>query len=234
MKAKDRSEHGPLFGLLFIILFLTYVGVSMASGLFGTAWDDLMRFVSGRAFEIAQRDSSPLSMVRTSFALSIIMFPLILVTGLTIMRLIPPRKDERVVVIAPLAPGASAGARFGALVKGLHKIAAIVLFEEFYTRWLLLGVLAGAHPSANTFYGLFLIGNGLWAIGHLWNYPPGDRNIVRVLPQFLLGIPMAVMFRSCGLAGAFTAHFVWNMLPLLPRFVDQAYRGESLTLGSTG
>ncbi len=234
MKKKHESEFGPVFGLVFIVLFLVYVGVSMASGLFGTAWDDLMLFVSGRALEIAERDTSPLGMIRVSFAFAIIMLPLILAVGVFIMWLAPPRKDEKGVVIVPLAPDASPGARCGAVVKGLHKIAALVFFEEFYMRWLLLSVLAGAHPSANAFYGLFLLGNGLWAIAHLPNYQPGDRNPVRVLPHFLLGIPMAVMFRSCGLVGAFTVHFVWNMLPILPRFIDQAYRGKSLTLGITG
>ncbi len=236
MEDKKQDGFSQLFVLVFCGLIALYASVGLTTGLFGSVWHDLLRFVTGDAAHITRRDHDLGHMIAVAMTLCAVVFPFVVVIGHAAQRLTPHWRqgDGKEVVLVPLPQEPPTGKRIRAVAIALHKVAALVFYEEFYSRWIFLGFIAGSNPPANSFYGLFLIGNTLWALMHLWNYPTGERHPIRVLPHFLLGIPMAIMFRTYGLGGAFLVHFVWDLIPLLPGLVDQAYQGKSLTLRSTG
>lgn len=89
--------------------------------------------------------------------------------------------------------------------------------EELLSRYLFLGVFTKIPILSGTtaFYALFLIGNSIWALLHLTNYKEKrDRKILRVLPQFILGISITYVFVKYGFFGAVMAHFMINVLAL--------------------
>ena len=95
-------------------------------------------------------------------------------------------------------------------------IMALLVTEELYARWLFLGVL---HPHISFlsgvagFYLLFFIGNGSWALVHLFNYKNKKlRNPVMVLPQFVGGIVLTGVYISFGLVGAILVHVAYDMI----------------------
>ena len=237
MEDKKHAEITSLFVLVFMGMVALYACVGLTTGLFGALWHDLLRFVTGDVTKIARRDDNDLGhMLAVAMTLCAVVFPFVVVIGHAAQRLTPRWRQGvgKEGVLVPLPQDPSVGKRLWAVAIALHKVAAIVFYEEVYSRWIFLGLIAGSNPSANSFYGLFLIGNTPWALVHLWNYPAGERHPIRVMPHFLLGIPMAIMFRTYGLGGAFLVHFVCDLIPLLPGLVDQAYHGKSLTLRSTG
>ena len=61
------------------------------------------------------------------------------------------------------------------------------------------------------FYLLFLLGNGIWAIAHLKNYDDAnERNILRILPQFIGGTFHAYIFVKYGLLVCIIEHFAFD------------------------
>jgi hypothetical protein len=87
------------------------------------------------------------------------------------------------------------------------------LLEELLARWFFLGVLTTL-PGLNSqsaFYGLFILGNGIWAWLHLSNYSEKkDRHILRVVSQFVGGFFYTYLFLKHGLAGCVIGHFAYN------------------------
>lgn len=88
-----------------------------------------------------------------------------------------------------------------------------LLFEELFARQLFIGWLGGVFPGSIAKYVLFFIGNSIWALIHLYNYKDArDRNVLRVLPQFLAGIPLTVVFLQYGFLAALLVHVAYDML----------------------
>jgi len=92
---------------------------------------------------------------------------------------------------------------------------AFVLIEEIFARWLFLGLLPRVSflSGAIAFYILFLAGNGVWALVHILNFKEEkDRNILRVLPQFISGIFFTYVFVKYGLLAVILTHFASNAI----------------------
>jgi len=88
-----------------------------------------------------------------------------------------------------------------------------VLEEEVLARFLFLGVLWSIFPGDFAFYVLFLIGNGLWSLVHLFNYKrKEERQVIRVLPQFIGGVFFTYVYLRYGLLGSIFAHFISNAI----------------------
>jgi len=88
-----------------------------------------------------------------------------------------------------------------------------VVAEEIIARWFFLGLLTKIPllSSVTAFYVLFLLGNGIWSLIHLPNYKEKkDRNVLRVLPQFVAGIFFTYVFVKYGLLAVILAHFASN------------------------
>lgn len=91
----------------------------------------------------------------------------------------------------------------------------VVVVEEVVARWFFLGFLPMWGPLSGPvmFYVLFLVGNGLFALIHLWNFhDPSDRHPLRTLTQFVAGIFYTYLFVAYGLTAAILAHFACNAL----------------------
>lgn len=247
--ADSDDGRSNTFVLVFLGLIVLYIATGLVFGLFGPLARALLDLVTGNASGIAPRDEGTPRMIANAMALASLALPLSAVPTMITSRLTAARKKraaregnvEKIEAAreAPWIrpnPDKPAPTGFKAVVIVLHKLAMVVLFEEFYTRWFFLGALAGIAwlDGPIAFYVLFFIGNGAWALVHLTNYPPKERYLLRCLPHFFLGIPPTVMFLQYGLAGAFTVHFVWNLIPILPQTIDQARREVPITLPSSG
>jgi hypothetical protein len=235
----DGARTKNLFLRIFLGLIVAYAAIGLIFGLFGPLLSDLLAFVTGDYAEIRSRGEGTPMMLANTAAMAALTIPLMAIPATIARRFIMKNaaapKKKAVQLLVP-QPGAPPPVGWKAVVAALHKIAAIVLFEEFYTRWFFLGALTSLAwlDGPIAFYALFLISNGAWALVHLTNFSKGARNPLRVVPQFILGFPTTVMFLRYGLPGAFAGHFIWNMVPLLPQFVVQARRGVPLTLGGVG
>ncbi len=237
MRDDDNQFSGTLV-LVFFGLIALYAVIGLIFGLFGPFTRDLAAFSTGNYADITAHDVSVSLMIANAMTMVATMLPVTATLAIIVRRFINfgPEMSGPTIKLIHSQPGKKPLTGWKALIVALHKIAALVFYEEFYTRWMFLGILGGLawFQGPVAFYTLFLIGNGAWAIIHLTNYPAGTRNPLRILPHFFLGIPFTIMFLRYGLLGAFVGHFVWNMVPVLPSLIDQTRRGVPLTLRSTG
>ncbi len=87
----------------------------------------------------------------------------------------------------------------------------MVLLEEVFFRWLLLGQLTKLFTSTVAFYVILLASNGLFAVVHLGNYKhENDRRLIRVMPQLITGLFLSFVFVKYGLVASTLAHFAHN------------------------
>lgn len=79
------------------------------------------------------------------------------------------------------------------------------------------------------FYFLFLVGNGSWALFHVWNYRNvDDQHWFRVLPQFIGGIFFTIIFVKYGLLAAILSHFACNAVLFA---FDKKQRTDHIDMG---
>ena len=85
--------------------------------------------------------------------------------------------------------------------------------EEVFARGIFLGILPRYFQGPFAFQVLFLLGNGLWAILHKYNFRHyADQKNLRTLPQFLMGIIFSYIFVKYGLLASVLAHFGHNAI----------------------
>jgi len=206
--------------------------VGWSESLFRPLWNDLMSFLTGAHSDIARRDAPLSTVIADSMAVAILTVPFIAV-GILLAGLTGGLKSKRVPMNLFHACGEKkAPGPWPALFMAIHKIGCIVLIEEFYARWLFLGLLTQiswlSGPSA--FYLLFLAGNVLWTLIHIANWVKGQRRISVVFPVFCYGIVAVVMFLRHGLLGAFIAHLFWDLVLMVPIWLGQTLKKRPLTL----
>lgn len=108
----------------------------------------------------------------------------------------------------------------------------IILAEELFTRALFLGLIGQFWTGRVAAYVLFLVGNSLWALMHLSNYrDPKDRHIARVLPQFVGGIPLTVVFLHYGFFAALLVHVAYDMILFAEDKLNKFNAGEIKSIG---
>lgn len=233
-RGEDRSWPYLVGFLAFLAMTGACVVVGYAFGLFGPLFKDLSRLVTGDYAEIRPSGGGVPMMIACAMALAALALPATAI-GLAVMRLAGSLKETDRQDDLPMfksRPGNPAPTGFKALVIAVHKLATVVLFEEFYARWLLLGAIGGLAWFDGTvgFYVLFLGGNAAWALLHLMNFREGRADPLKVLPQFIGGFFSTVMFLRYGLAGAFAEHLAWDLLVILPTWIAQTCGREPLTL----
>jgi hypothetical protein len=198
----------------------------------GPLWDDLLKLVSGSATEITWRDAPLSTIIADGMATAVLTVPVMLF-GLGLAALFGGLQKtfyDRTPIF-PLKAGKNAPRGAIALIIAIHKMAGIVLLEEFYARWLFLGFLAKLSWFEGPYwlYGFFIVGNTLWAVIHITNYRKGERHVSVTLPVFCYGFISAVMFLRYGLLGAFTCHIIWDCLLMVPVWIGQTLRKLPLT-----
>lgn len=89
----------------------------------------------------------------------------------------------------------------------------LAFLEEVIFRWLLLGRPTRMVDDGVWFYTILLVSNALFAAMHLPNYRDArDRQMLRVVPQFIAGIFFAFVFLKFGLFAAVLAHYAHNAI----------------------
>jgi len=206
--------------------------VGVSGGRLGPLWNDLMDVLTGGASDVIRQDAPLSAIVADSMAMAILTIP---VMGIGILLAAVTGGFKSVHIKRPLfheCAEKKAPSRWLGLFLAIHKIASIVLFEEFYARWLFLGLLTQiAWLSGPTgFYLLFLAGNALWTAIHIANYVKGRRRIGVVIPVFCYGFIAVAMYLRHGLLGAYLAHIIWDLLIMIPGWLGQTLRKQPLTL----
>ena len=99
------------------------------------------------------------------------------------------------------------------LDKGPFAVFSVVLFEELFARGLFLGLGTMLFKGNIAFYVLFILGNSIWALIHLFNFSDkNERSPLRVIPQFVGGIAFTYTFVRYGLGAAIMAHFLYDVI----------------------
>ncbi len=112
------------------------------------------------------------------------------------------------------------------------KLMITLVAEELFARALFLGLIGQFWTGRVATYVLFLAGNSIWALVHLFNYPdPADRHIVRVLPQFVVGIPITVVFLHYGFFAALLVHVAYDMILFCTDKCNKFNAGEIKSIG---
>lgn len=208
------------------------VVMAFGQGRLGPLWNDLLSFLTGAHGDIARQDASSATVLGEAMAMVLLDIPLVAVASLLAYAVGGLRHGREGHALFQPRAGSSAPGPWMSLLLAPHKMAAFVMFEEIYARWLFLGVLTQIPGLSGpvAFYALFLGGNVAWAAVHVFNHRKGERLLRDTLPIFAGGVACAVMFLRHGLYGAFAAHFVWNLLLMLPGWVAQALKREPLTI----
>lgn len=207
--------------------------VGWSQHLIGPLWNDLIRFLTGDGLSIGRREASITEVLMNGLAAVVVTVPLAVLGALIVVasgahkKIDPgPRNLFHESAERPAPKGALA------IFMALNKVACIVLLEEFYARWIFLGLLAGlsAFSGPNGLYVLFLLGNTAWTALHYFNYKKDKRTVLVLSPVFLIGLLQAVMFLRYGLLGSFISHLAWDYVLMIPRWCHQMMRRSPLTL----
>ncbi|MEZ0286394.1 MAG: hypothetical protein ACAH35_00985 [Candidatus Paceibacterota bacterium] len=197
----NRLGFWTLVGTWLLLVF-----IAQTFDLFPPMWDELSAFLNGNVsiiptVPIAQTDI--LLLAGFVAALTAVKIPVGVVVGLAANTLAGKTKGEH-----------AAEDFMGKMGEGNHfmDFFLMVLAEELFARALFLGVIPYVlhrHDPA-TFYILFLVGNFWWAYIHIKNFDEGDRQLLRIVPQFVGGIFLTYAFVKYGLLGSVIAHFAYN------------------------
>jgi len=184
----------------YVVLFL----IALKTGAIDIIIKELPLLFSGATgmHELANSPTTLLMMLEAITAVIVLHIPLVCAAGMIINAIWGEGKN----VVEGL---------FGNLRKGNYFLVffAFVVLEEIYARWFFLGVLTRisflSGPIA--FYLLFLAGNASWSRMHLSNYEnKDDKQIARVIPQFIFGIFLTYIFVKYGLLASILTHFSMN------------------------
>jgi len=113
----------------------------------------------------------------------------------------------------------------------------IVLAEEVIARMFFMGILSTYFPIFFLPFHLstyiwFLIGNGVWTAIHVFNYKDeNERQLIRVLPQFLAGFSFGFLYLQFGFLLTVLAHYYYNVLVLSTRKKQDFTRDNILQAG---
>lgn len=217
----EKRQLAAVWSFVGTYILVLAIGLSFAPT--AEIFRDLGLFFSGDAASIARGSSLLLVMLPTVLLVLAIEFPLSLATGLGVAKVLGKAQNS---VSGMLNDLRERHVFFSLFV--------LVLLEELYARWLFLGVLPRIPGLSGpvAFYALLLIGNGTWALVHLWNYKKAeDRNPLRVASQFIGGLFLSYVFVKHGLLAAVLAHFASNALVFAMVKVQNVNRIDALFIG---
>ncbi len=203
----DTKHHfSPLGVYTAIATCLILAIVAYKLNAYPKVFNGLSLLLSGNVDEIKHNPHVALSaMVPVLLAVIVIKMFIAIPTVLAIEKILGSTSS-------PSTPG-----MFSNMTSGNHfySFFVLVIVEELFARGLFLGLLPKIPLLSGTiaFYALFLLGNGIWAMFHIYNFDNRkDRNVLRVLPQFIGGVFLTFVFVRYGLFAAILAHFGYNMV----------------------
>ncbi|MBI2632823.1 MAG: CPBP family intramembrane metalloprotease, partial [Parcubacteria group bacterium] len=201
----QKKETSPLGLVSMIGTFALLAFIAYQLNLFGIVTHELFLFISGNANAIERVDTNLLAILGVILTVIVIELPCSIGASIIQNRVLGKSKNH---TISNFFDTITYGSHFASFFKAVG-------LEELLARWLFLGLLTRIPFLSGTiaFYGLFLVGNGLWSYIHLSNYKEvSDRKLLRVLPQFVAGIFFAYLFKKYGLFAAVLGHFMSNAI----------------------
>lgn len=185
-----------------IAMTLLLGGIAWRFGGFGDAFSNLHNLVTGNVGAITRGGN----IVPESLAVICLMLGFSIVSAWVVSLFAGKTQGEH--AIAKELSKQSAGTMFGNLFF-------VVTLEELFARVLFLGLFT-LIPSLNGvagFYAMFLLGNFLWAAVHLINFADKrDRSLIRVLPQFVGGVCITMIYVKYGFWTALFVHLGFDAL----------------------
>ena len=196
------NKTSPLGVWSLITTYLLFVYISINYGGYSAALSDMSLLISGDYHLIEQGANSFIDVLLYIVTLTTINLPL----------MIP------CILLIYLFSGKNEGGHGVKEAVGCDKenrkfanLWFVVTAEELAARWLFLGVLSQWLTGPVWFYILFILGNGIWALVHLFNYKrKEDRQVIRVLPQFISGLFFTCIYVKFGLIATILCHFIFN------------------------
>lgn len=219
-----QQGHRPSGIITLAGVWCILLGFALWSGGFGRMWTAILGFVSGNLDAVRAINDSLVSLLSIMAASVVIEAPL-MVLILALIRAVAqdPQGDHAVDKLL------NSGTKPYYLI-----MTATVTAEELVTRGIFLGIpllITSNRLPDWMFYGLFLVGNAVWAAVHLHNYKlKSDRNPIRILPQFIGGITLTIVFVNYGLLGAIMVHLAFNFLMLSAMRKGIFNKGEILVI----
>jgi hypothetical protein len=183
--------------------FVLLVAITIASGGYVEAFSALLSFMTFDTSSILGHDGLSIAGmgVLTAFLVIDVLACVMLLCIMRCMRVQIPNS------------GLSFDGLFGKSDMSFAKIIAVIAVEELFARALFLGLFGMWFQGEVATYVLFLLGNGLWALVHLTNFKKKeDRKIWLVLPQFIGGIILSVVFLAYGFLAALLVHIAFDMV----------------------
>jgi hypothetical protein len=193
----------------------TYVVVAIASVLIGpelgSGWKelshDMLHFFNGELLEPSNAKDDLWVALPESLAVLVLDVPVAVFLGLGARAIFRGKRGSARDLTQP-----SSGKKSSA--RDIFKRIFIVIFlEEVFARWLFLGLIwPWVGGGVVAFYILFLVGNGIWALVHLYNWTDEGPHPSWTLPQFWGGILLTILYVKHGFVVALLAHFAYNCI----------------------
>ncbi len=200
-------KQGSL-SLFLSILAILILGWTIAP--WHTIVSDISLFISGHASNIAKYTGSSFS-VMFVYVIGAIAIDLIITIPIAIyMKKVQKRygfqRRKSKSSFANFRPLSPSKGWFGILMQ-------IVILEELFARMLFIGLLALSAKNDVMLYSFMIVGNAIWAWAHILNYDKKyPRPLLLVLPQFLGGFLLCVVFLKLGFWAAVATHFGFNAI----------------------
>jgi hypothetical protein len=181
-----------LFSLLMLLTFRADISYSeVVSNIGQLLVGNLESVVNGS-------DETLLSALLTIIAVVLITLPLSIVAGAIFGRGVKSYNTEALEKL---------------LDKGPWAVFLGVVIEELLTRGLFLGVFTKFFSGPVGFYAMFILGNTLWALVHVFNFTDKkERSPLLVIPQVIGGIAYTYLFVRYGLWASILGHFLFNAI----------------------
>ena len=205
--------------------YLVILAIALIGGGFAELWETLRLFFTFNQAELIREGSNPLAAIPVAASLLVVDLPVALAIAYIVHSLPKVRLGSLTHSLADATNSInSKGSDSKAKDDGSHAIFAkyfsVIFLEEVFARWLFLGVvywLFSLIPSplvhSIAFYLLFLAGNTLWALAHLGNYEKRfGRSVLWVLPQFVGGIGLTIIYWRYGFWVALLTHFAYDAM----------------------
>lgn len=199
-KPADNGNAGGLFTIVALLAILGYL-VHRVGG-FDLMWADMPTFFSGEALQLWGKHND---IFATS--VTVILVEVLISFGILIfMGILGQNKTTGDHSVANMLHNMQVSHHFLGML-------CMVIVEEAFARWFFLGVLRHIPGLSGpiAFWGLLLLGNGLWAMVHLFNFEKEeDRKLMKVLPQFVSGLLFSYVFVKYGFLMAVVVHMGCN------------------------
>lgn len=204
------------FGLVALILGVTI----FLKADFGGVAEGLLNFITGKLLDIPKGDSAVLRIVADSGVVLLINIITSITIGTLVSTILGRPKSYAMHSLDKI------------LDRGPFPLFLIVLVEEILARWIPLGVIGSLFNNPVIFYALFLVANVGWAVFHLKNFEDKqDRNIARVMPQFIGGFFLAYLFIRYGFFVCLMVHYLFDVVLLVTRKEQPVTSHDWLVVG---